>query len=56
MKINVITIKTTANFNAEQKAPSDIVNILRGKFDARSTFINGTNSTKNIFIKLLKGW
>ena len=54
MKINVITLKTTANFNAEQKAPSDIVNFLKDKFDARATFIKGTNNTRNIFIKLLK--
>lgn len=54
MKINVITIKTTANFNAEQKAPSDIVNILRDKFNARETFIKGNNDTKNPLVKLFK--
>lgn len=44
MKINVVTVKTGPNFNAGQKAPSDIVKIINNSFDSYSSFINNFNS------------
>ena len=32
MKINIITTKTTPNFHAGQKAPSDIIEILKKEY------------------------
>lgn len=44
MKINVVTTKTGPNFNAGQKAPSDIVKIINNSFDSYSSFIDNFNS------------
>lgn len=58
MKMNVITVKTGPNFNAGQKAPSDIVKILQDNYEARSTLINNYNSEEfltkhNIIYRIL---
>ena len=44
MKINVVTVKTGPNFNAGQKAPSDIVKIINNYFESYASFISNFNS------------
>lgn len=58
MKINVVTVKTGPNFNAGQKAPSDIVKIINNSFDSYSSFVDNFNSEEflnkhNIFYRIL---
>lgn len=58
MKINVVTVKTGPNFNAGQKAPSDIIKIINNSFDSYSSFISNFNSEEflnkhNIFYRIL---
>lgn len=58
MKINIVTVKTGPNFNAGQKAPSDIVKIISDSFDSYSSFIDNFNSEEffnnhNIIYRIL---
>ena len=61
MKMRVVTVQTAPNFNAGQKAPSDIVSILKNRFNAKSTLISNFNSEEffekhNIVYRVLKRW
>lgn len=53
MKINIITTKTTPNFHAGQKAPSDIIEILKKEYPVRTTFFDEV-PTKNPILKVTK--
>lgn len=53
MKINIITVKTTPNFHAGQKAPSDIIEILSKNYDVRTTFFDEI-PTNNPLLKITK--
>ena len=58
MKINVVTVKTGPNFNAGQKAPSDIVKIINNYFESYASFISNFNSEEflnkhNIIYRIL---
>ena len=51
--MNIITIKTTENFHAGQKAPSDIIEILKKEYNVRTTFFDELPTNK-ILKKLTK--
>ena len=54
MKINVITVKTSADFYATHKAPNDIIRILKDKFGAKSTLIGFSENSNSFFTKIIK--
>jgi len=51
--MNIMTIKATENFHAGQKAPSDIIEILKKEYDVRMTFFDEL-PTKKFFKKITK--
>lgn len=54
MRMNVITVKTSDDFNAGGKAPNDIVEILKSTYNCRSTVFENYGSSNNKLIKLFK--
>ncbi len=53
MKINIMTMQTAPNFHAGQKAPSDIIEILKQDYQVRTTFFD-EQKTKNPVKKITK--